>query len=67
MNVNLDDLAKIINILNKIFKTPYEIFSWLNCPNPGLGGIKPRIAIIDGDSGQVLKILQNLQQTNLYN
>ena len=59
-NINQDDLARCLNLLNSIFGDPKIIFEWLYYPHPSLNGQKPLDVITDGNAAQVVILLKKM-------
>jgi uncharacterized protein (DUF2384 family) len=59
-NINQDDLAKCLNILNSIFGDAKIIFEWLYFPHPSLNGRKPLDVITDGEADKVVSVLKKM-------
>ncbi len=59
-NVDLNELAVCINLLQKIFGEAEIIFQWLDYPHPLLGNKKPRDLIVEGQTSSVRKVLEQM-------
>lgn len=62
-DINQEELAKCLNLLQSLFGEAKIIFEWLYFPHPNLGGKRPLDAIIEGNSSAVIKILNNMKKT----
>jgi len=60
-NINEEEFAKCINILQELFGDAPAIMSWLEFPHPSLDNRKPRVAIVNGDTATVLKVLNKIK------
>jgi uncharacterized protein (DUF2384 family) len=59
-DINLDDLARTLNILKDTFGDSKSIFRWLYCRHPDLGMRTPIDALTCGDSKLVVGILERM-------
>lgn len=64
-NIDVEEFAKCINILQEIFGDASTIMSWLEYPHPSLGNRKPRIAIVEGDAEEVVRVLKKIKNSEL--
>lgn len=57
--INLKELAECLELLHRIFGKETIALEWLNFPHPYLGK-KPLIALAEGNTAGVLKILRDM-------
>jgi hypothetical protein len=58
-------LSSCLDLLQSIFGSPSNAIAWLNYPHPSLG-VSPLLALSQGQTLSVLKILEKMHQNNLH-
>lgn len=58
-NIDLKELAECLELLQQVFGPEKTAFDWLDYPHPHLGK-KPLVALAEGNTKAVLKILRDM-------
>ena len=59
-NINLEKLAKCLNLVKQIFDDEKIALEWLTYPHPSLGK-SPLMVLADGNYQLIMKILKEIQ------
>lgn len=60
MKLDIEKFSICLSFLNKIFKSPTEMLSWLMCPNPDLYYCSPLDFIVENKIDPVISLLRKM-------